>query len=191
MRNVKLALKLALGFGLVLILTGVVAFVGYNGLNTVGGSVDIADDANRMVKYILECRRQEKNFMLRGFTVLEGDTQNAVEKLDAVVAGFETQIEETKAKLIEQEGIAIVVEVGRHLADYKAAFDKYVSLARQGEEAETQMVEEARAVLEVVEEMHADQKEELYAEVDRGEDTATIRDRKVASGCCPTQYSRV
>lgn len=177
MKNMKLATKLALGFGIVLVLTGVVAFMGYNGLNNVAHSVDIADDANRMVKDMLECRRQEKNFVLRGFTVWGGDTQNAVEKLDDNVAEFETLVEEMTAKLTEQEDIDAMAGIGQHLGGYKAAFDEYVALEKQKEEADAQMVEAARTVIEVAEEMRADQKEKLHAELDAGADAEAIKDR--------------
>ena len=177
MKNMKLAAKLALGFGIVLVLTGVVAFMGYNGLNNVARSVDIADDANRLVKDMLECRRQEKNFVLRGFTVWEGDTQNAAEKLDDIVAEFETLVEEMTAKLTEQRDLDTMAGIGQQLAAYKVAFDEYVDLEKQKEEVETQMVEAARTVLEVTEEMRADQKEKLYAEMDSGANVTTLKDR--------------
>jgi len=177
MKNMKLATKLALGFGIVLVLTGVVALVGYNGLNNVARSVDIADDANRMVKDMLECRRQEKNFMLRGFTVMEGDTQDSAEKCYAIVAEFETQIEETTVKLTEQEDLDAMAEMGQGLETYKAAFDEYVALEKEKEEHDADMVEAARTVIEVAEEMRADQKEKLHAELDAGADVAALKDR--------------
>jgi len=97
MKNLKIALKLALGFGIVLVLTAVVALVSYNGLNTVGKSAGIAADANRMISYTLDARRQEKNFALRGFEVWQGDTENSAQEMQSLVADFKKQIESTKA----------------------------------------------------------------------------------------------
>jgi methyl-accepting chemotaxis protein len=177
MKNMKLAAKLALGFGIVLVLTSVVAFMGYNGLNNVAHSVDISDDANRLVKYMLECRRQEKNFVIRGFTLWGDDTQNAAEKLDDIVVEFKGQIEETTAKLTEQEDLDAMAEIGHALETYKVAFDEYVALEKAKEEHDADMVEAARTVLEVTEEIRADQKEKLHAELDAGADAATLKDR--------------
>ena len=112
MKNMGLATKLALGFGLVLILTSVVAFMAYNGLNNVARNVDIADDANRLVKYMLDTRREEKNFVIHGFTIPEGDKQNAAEELGDVAADFQPQIEDTKAKLRDQQNITAWAAVG-------------------------------------------------------------------------------
>ena len=177
MKNMKLATRIALGFGVVLVLTGVVAFMGYNGLNNVAHSVDISDDANRLVKYILEARRQEKNFTIRGFTVLEGDTQDSSEKCYAVIEGFEAQIGETTVKLTDQEDLETMAQMGQYLDGYKAAFDEYVAEEREKEEHDADMVEAARAVIAVAEEMRADQKEKLYAELDAGADATALKDR--------------
>ena len=177
MKNMKLTVKLMLGFGVVLVLTAVVAFMGYNGLNQVARSVDLADDANRMVKDMLDCRREEKNFTIRGFTLWGSDTQSADQKCDAVIAEFETQIEETTAKLTDQEDLAALAQINQDLAAYKAAFDEYVAEERDKEEHDADMVAAAGTVIEVVEEMRADQKEKLNTEIDAGADATAIKDR--------------
>ena len=45
MKNLKIAVKLALGFGLVLLLAIIVGVVGFTGLSTVNKEVIVADDA--------------------------------------------------------------------------------------------------------------------------------------------------
>ncbi len=177
MKNMKLSLKLVLGFGAVLVLTGVVAFIGYNGLNNVIHRVEIADDATHINEYMLDIRRQEKNFQLRGFTLWGSDIQNAVEKLDDLVVELETQIEETRAKLTEQQSIDALASISQKLSAYKAAFDEYVSLETNKYRSDAQMVVAARIVIEVTEEIRIDQKEKLYAEMDAGAEVANLQDR--------------
>ena len=118
MKNTKLSLKLGFGFGLVLILTGVVAFVGFNGLNTVGGSAQSVEMVNYIEILLLQCRRYEKDFMLRGFTVWQGDTQNAKEKMDAVFGELETLIKQAAS---QQSDDGVVVDVHVDRVDHAAA----------------------------------------------------------------------
>nr|WP_319468030.1 HAMP domain-containing protein [uncultured Pseudodesulfovibrio sp.] len=63
LNNMRLGLKLGLGFGLVLLLTAIVGLVGYRGINGIQARVDKADDVNRVVKYLLEGRIEQLNFM--------------------------------------------------------------------------------------------------------------------------------
>lgn len=46
-------------------IAGILAGAGYRGLSGVVDRVEKADDANRIIKWALESRRDEKNFMLR------------------------------------------------------------------------------------------------------------------------------
>ncbi len=177
MKNMKVSKKLFVGFGVVLALTCAMAFVGFDGLSRVARSVEIADDANSMVKAMLAARRQEKNFMLRGFTVPPGGTQNSVEKLNDAIATLEAQIEETMVKLDKQQDRDDLAEGKRYVEDYKAAAGNYVRLEREDQEAHSRMEDAAQAVLSVVEQLRADQKEKLYAEIESGAQVATIQDR--------------
>ncbi len=75
-RNMGLGRKIGLGFILVLIFTGVVSFVGWDGMRTVTARVDKADDMSRMIEMHLQSRRHEKNFIIRG----EKEFRERVEK---------------------------------------------------------------------------------------------------------------
>ena len=85
MNNMQLGRRLALGFGVVLMLTVVVTVAGFLSLQRVTESAAIVSIMDGLVSQLMEARREEKNFQLRGFAVWEGDTQNAVQKLDDIV----------------------------------------------------------------------------------------------------------
>jgi methyl-accepting chemotaxis protein len=135
MRNLKIALKLTLGFGIVLVLTAAVALVGYNGLTTVGGSVRIAEDANQMIRYTLDARRQERDFALRGFMALGGETEDAAQKTKGILAELDKQILSTKTLLKGKEGLASLAQMGKDLSDYEAAFDLFAEARKSKDEA--------------------------------------------------------
>jgi len=62
LNNLRLRVKLGIGFGIVLFLTMAIAGIGLDGMGKVQDRVDKADDVNRLVRFILESRVQEKNF---------------------------------------------------------------------------------------------------------------------------------
>ena len=51
-KDIKISKKLYIGFGLVLALTMLTGYIGYNGLNTYSQKVANANDANRLVKWV-------------------------------------------------------------------------------------------------------------------------------------------
>ncbi|MDY7080037.1 MAG: methyl-accepting chemotaxis protein [Chloroflexota bacterium] len=137
MKNLKLSHKLTLGFGIVLLLTIVVAFIGYNSLGNVAGSVATTSATSEMVESLLECRRQERNFLLYGFKIQGDDTQNAAEKVYDIVGGLQASMEEIATRLAEEEQDEetnkAIAQVIQSLADYRAAFDELVA-ARQAKD---------------------------------------------------------
>ncbi|MEA1967320.1 MAG: hypothetical protein U9N77_03770 [Thermodesulfobacteriota bacterium] len=64
-KNMKMGTKIWSLAGILIILTTLVSFVGYNGLTGVVDRVIKAEDVNRIIRITLETRRQEKNFILR------------------------------------------------------------------------------------------------------------------------------
>ena len=64
-KRISIGIKLAIGFAIVLILAVIVGIFGIYSLLNVIDRVDKGDDANRLVKYVLESRKNEKNFIIR------------------------------------------------------------------------------------------------------------------------------
>ena len=62
-KNLKIWMKLAIGFGIILVLTTAVGYVGWSGLSGTETIVGKADDANRLIKQALNARLEQKNFM--------------------------------------------------------------------------------------------------------------------------------
>ena len=118
-KNMKLALKIGGGFVIVLILTAIVGFVGWNGMSGTQKSVEIADDANRIVKEVLEIRQQEKNFIIR-------HDKEYVQNVEDLLAELVGQIEATKNKLDDAHAIEIMDESLIGIESYKEAFEGYV-----------------------------------------------------------------
>ncbi|MEA2104155.1 MAG: hypothetical protein U9P79_05905, partial [Candidatus Cloacimonadota bacterium] len=110
-KNMKIGQKTIVGFVLVLAFLIVLAFVILSGLNKITKSVETSDDQNRLIKYILEARREEKNYVLRG-------GKEYIAKVEAWIDKMNKQIDETEGTLEEDAGISEAV------AKYKNAFDQ-------------------------------------------------------------------
>ena len=158
MYNLRVSLRLGLAFGLILILTGAVAYFGLNGLRTVMYMTEIADDANHMIETTYQIRQQEKNFVLRGFSLWQDDTQNATEKLRGLVVEFEDLLADTAGKVAgDEEDSARVEKVKTQLAAYVTAFDEYEATEKHKVVLEDSMTASGQTMLDAIEEIHEEQ----------------------------------
>lgn len=171
MKNLKIAVKLTLGFGVVLLLTLIVGLVGLNALSGSQKEVIKADDANRLVKYVLEARRAEKNFILR-------EDHTYVKTVDELANKIETQIEETKERLNDKTALSLMGEVKQYADEYVQAFDTYVEVF----EAEiltsrTAMEASGRNALKQGEDLRMSQKEQLARELEQRHEISKLTER--------------
>lgn len=153
-KDLRLGVKLGLGFAVVLMLTAAVAIVGYTGLNSVQSRVDKADDVNRLVRFILDGRIKEKNYMLRG-------DSESVEQHAEVISRLLEQTRQTSDKFQTQLNRDQMAEVMQAVERYQQAFTRYVELAGRKDAAMADMRASARKALRETETLRADQKQEL------------------------------
>ena len=171
MKNLKMAVKLSIGFGLVLLFAVMVGVVGLDGLSTVNKEVVVADDANRLVKYVLEARRAEKNF------IIKEDHQYA-EKNATTLKNILSQIEDTQGKLNDKEALAALAEVRNQANLYKDAFEEYVYVFEEELLPSRAVMEKtARSAIDQGEALRASQKEQMNSEITQRKDHETLRER--------------
>ncbi|WP_243546028.1 HAMP domain-containing methyl-accepting chemotaxis protein [Pseudodesulfovibrio tunisiensis] len=154
LKNLKLGVKLGLGFGVVLMLTAFVAMIGFNGMVNVQDRVDKADDVNRLVRYILEARVQEKNYMLR-------KDEASVLAHAAALQKIYDQANDTTGKFSDKLNKDQMATVNDSVLRYQKAFEKYVTLEESKNGAMANMRQQARTTLETIEALRADQKQQL------------------------------
>ncbi|HAK44749.1 MAG TPA: methyl-accepting chemotaxis protein [Spirochaeta sp.] len=173
MKNMKLAMKLFLGFGVILCLTGIVAFLGYSGLRNVGKAVELSTDVNQIYKNMLILRRYEKDFMLRGFELHEGDTQNAVEKHSGVVAANIEYIDIVKSKMQTPDDQLMISALSSDFDAYLTAFKNYTEAAQLKTTALALLSEESSNVFEVNQLMFDVQKAKLDSQFLNADESRT------------------
>jgi len=157
-KNLKIGKKLYIGFGLVLVLAVAIGYSGYNGLSTVGGIVEIADNANRMIKFNKDCRVQEKNFIMRG-------DKKYLEQNNETMSKIYAQIDETMTKLKDQEEKDAIQLVKKDMQGYETALNRWVALYNEGTKADEEMVTASQVAMKTCQDLRDSQKELLNKEL--------------------------
>jgi methyl-accepting chemotaxis protein len=161
LKNLRLGLKLSMGFGVVLILTVVVAAIGYFGMLGVEDRVDKADDVNRLVRFILEARIQEKNFVSR-------KDAESIKAHGETMKALNTQVSATSDKFQDQVNKDQMGMVAKGVKEYETAFAQYVSEEAKKTEAMAGMREAARTALGELEALRSEQKQQFQDLLDSG-----------------------
>ena len=171
-KNMKLGTKIASLAVVLIIISGVMAFIGYNGLTGVVDRVEKADDANRMIKFLLEVRQQEKNFIMRG-------DKKYVDRVHVLTADTKKQANETKEKFNQPKNRQQMDKIFSETDQYDKQFTNYVSLQGQLNEQENKMVASARILTEIAEKVRAEQKAEYDKLLKEDASGAVLEDKLV------------
>jgi len=148
--------KLALGFGGLILLILIVGAISYSSLSRIIDKVEKADDANRIVKYSLEARRAEKNFIIRKD---EKDIAEVHKSVDDILK----QAKETKTKFRQATHRGLMDEIIKSTGAYKKEFDVWADFWEKQVKTEEEMMKAARALEEKSTIVRKDQKSEVQA----------------------------
>ena len=169
-KKMKLSTKIA-GLAAILMLLGfIVAFVGYNGLSGVVDRVGKADDMNRVVKYNLELRRQEKNFMIH-------KNHTYVDKVKDLIKNIKTQLEDTKGKFKKARHREMIDNALAVTKKYAQSFDAYVKAFDEKLNAYKAMESAARAAQADCDEIKAEHKKLVEEEFENQVKGEALKER--------------
>lgn len=168
--NMKLASKMALGFGVLIVFAAVLGYTGFISLGSVGSKVENADDANWIINQLQDGRIKEKNFMLR-------KDKKYQEEAKELVAEVHKRADELNSKLKDPLDKEKITTASSEMDFWLTAFDEYVALEDKKVEADAIMVKSARAAIVEIEKMCADQKEKLLEEMSSDNSSAKLKDR--------------
>ena len=96
MKNVRLGTKIIAGFVVMLILTASVAYIGWNSLQVATDRFYKVDTTDTITKSILQARRHEKNFIIRGEKQYVDEVAGAMGKLRAAAEQLKKQFDDSK-----------------------------------------------------------------------------------------------
>jgi methyl-accepting chemotaxis protein len=119
--NIGMAKKLGLGFGLVLLLTGVVAAIGLTALQAISQRFDGLNQMSAINTAVLRLRVQEQAFALSGDPQVAQLWHQDAEAVGVLVTALQSQ---SASNQLAMEAVA------QRLAAYQSAFDQFVTVAR-------------------------------------------------------------
>jgi methyl-accepting chemotaxis protein len=124
LKNLKLGMKLFIGFGLLIVLILASGYMGYSGLKKVENRAMNNNDLSKIVKLVLECRQYEKNFIMRkDFAAAETVDKKAVE--------IDTTADELKERFKDPVNKKQMDDIIENNANYMASFNKYVAIEKE------------------------------------------------------------
>ncbi len=162
-RNLKIWVKLAVGFGIVLVLTTAVGYVGWSGLHNTTVIVDKADGANQLIKQVFRARLEQKNYMAE-------KEESYAEEVASVIAEIDDAAVELAAKMKNAKDKADVLAAKDAAAKYHQSFRNWVSMSKQQDQEYANILAKANEAIKQSESLRADQKQQL---VKAQEDGAT------------------
>uniref|UniRef100_UPI00102B71DC hypothetical protein n=1 Tax=Candidatus Magnetaquicoccus inordinatus TaxID=2496818 RepID=UPI00102B71DC len=157
MKDLKLGVKLGLGFGLVLILTFMVALTGYNGINGVASRMDKSQDLAFLIEFLNRAMQSEKNFIMRKemkYVSENQKAQNDFKKLAILDRDLKFHSADDKSQI---EAVINGMEL------YGKSFTHYVELEKKRDESLARIRNIADNVVRVeVTKMQEDQTRKLH-----------------------------
>ena len=139
----KLKTKIAGGFIFALILTCLVSYVGWDGMGKIFDRVEKADDTNGMIKMILQARRHEKNFIIRGDT-------KYVQEVKKEIANLKDLASNTRKRFKDPLNQSQMDEVLAAADRYEQAFNRVVELNARKTEQRVDLEKGFREIDEVL-----------------------------------------
>ena len=123
-KNAKVGIKIFAGFIVLIVALILVSSIGYNSLTSVIERINGVENVNNIVKYILEARNEEKNFIIRGDI-------KYISGVRYTLYNLETEVEEIKKRLSDSNNRGKIDEVLSVVAEYKDSFEKYLKLREE------------------------------------------------------------
>jgi len=121
LKDMKLGFKIGGGFAVVILLTILVAYIGWNGMSGVVSRAEKSDEAGNLIKNMLEAREEGKAYIINGNTK-HIDGFNEVIKVLKKDAGL------LKAKFNDQANIKQVEQALEGFEEYRSGFSTYTDL---------------------------------------------------------------
>ena len=93
--NMKIGMKLALGFGLVLVLTGALAFIGMRGMSVLDRNVELVDDSNSIIIDTLRTRLAVDDYAATKSAEAEEQVKKNAGNVKAMIEELRTDLDGT------------------------------------------------------------------------------------------------
>ncbi len=123
-KKMKLATKMGIGFGVLVVISGILGLVGWSGLTNVATNADLNKAGNECLTGLNQCASLRKDFTIQGFEKAANEDKTAAEKWHEAYTALTTQLQELEnAKGLVSSDRAIVAEAGSKMPAYLTSFE--------------------------------------------------------------------
>ncbi|MGE5295279.1 MAG: hypothetical protein ACM3VT_10665, partial [Solirubrobacterales bacterium] len=135
-KKMKLATKMGIGFGVLVVIAGVLGLVGWSGLTNVATNAELNKVGNECLTGLNQCASLRKDFTIQGFEKAANDEKNAAEKWhDAYNSLVATLQSLESAKGIAGSDKTIVSEAISKMPPYLTSFVSQEDARKMADEA--------------------------------------------------------
>ena len=127
-KNMSLSAKMALGFGVLIVIAGALGVVTWRGLASVSGMAALDRSGSECLAALNSCAALRRDFALQGFTKADGESKNAAEKWKDAHSDLTAQLGTLQNEPGLQADEQALVRTAQGQAEvYRTAFDKQVA----------------------------------------------------------------
>ncbi len=135
-KNMKLASKLFLGFGCLVVITALLGLISWRGMAKVKALSDLTLDGQQAVGHLNQCATLRRDFMIHKFAALGTDNKNAAEKW---IESYEKLVTELKGLSenphLTQQDQQIVSQMLTTSGEYRSLFEQGVAAQKKKDQA--------------------------------------------------------
>ena len=125
--DLKIGIRLIIGFLLVAAMTAVVGVMGITGINTMGNSLDNSDTASSIIRDTLQTRQYEKDYVNTG-------SDEYVDLVKSNAASVSSEIKDMRETASDSDTIKLLDVMSGDVDSYLTAFNNYVSCVESNSE---------------------------------------------------------
>lgn len=157
--NLSVGKKLTLSMCTLVLLTILSGLSGFNSLRSINRASNNLNELSALNTQLLEVRRQEKNYQLRGFNIYGNDKKNSFEKHQDLCLGMFKSIDHLKSNKSFQKDMHSINNISSSLLNYQKAFEQYVKInsttndSAALDSADALMVSTAREFQEIIQDL--------------------------------------
>src|SRR5512133_4352906 len=95
-KKMKLATKMAVGFGVLIVISGILGIVGWRGLTNVAINAELNRSGNDCLQGLNQCASLRKDFALHGFEKAANEEKTAADKWQDAYNALTGQLQKLK-----------------------------------------------------------------------------------------------
>jgi len=135
-KNMKLATKMGLGFGVLVVISGILGIVGWRGLTTVALNAKLNEAGTECLNGLNHCASLRKDFTIQGFEKAANEEKNAADRWQDAYNSLLAKLQDLEnTKGLSSADKAIVAEARSKMPPYLTSFEHQKDARKMRDEA--------------------------------------------------------